>query len=529
MRPDLSLLVGCGLAAVTVTGLADTPPAADAGSAGPWETYNAGVCAYAAGEYALALDRWESLSQASLPRRLRLPVWFQLGNAQFRVGEPYAGTAPEQAAELWRRSVAAYETALTVAPRDPSSRHNLDLVRRRLALLLHQVGIKTFAASTNRPVDEAIPLIRESLTRLDEAVVHQPQDAAIRADRDRVEDAFRSRLLERAATAEQQADEQARARSEWSDYQAESRYRDALSDIAEASPPPRDDPPPGSTPPSEAGPQPGTDRPPSAAALDQAAAAAEQRVHQKLADLLTRMGQREQKEGQARSEWNPDEALGHFESALQRFVEAQSVQPEHEAARQGEREVRQAMEQLHVREGQDALRQGKEQLARQSPQAAPSLTTALENFEAARQLNPLNAAAEAGAEEARRLLPEALALAGQAQMQAGDRAADNNPGEALARYQESETDFQQALDMQPGQPQAQQGLEDLQPRLARMRAQVAQEAEQAARQAVRPNRPTPSLQDLLDQVTERDRPLNPDRERQRARNQPGERRNTRDW
>lgn len=362
-------------------------------------------------------------------------------------------------------------------------------------------------------MDEAVHRLRDATASLDEAVTHAPGDAQFRADRDRVERAFRERLLARAADAERRGDEDAKARNPWSDWQAEARYREALGDLAEASPPAASD---------AAAPRP-------TSLLDQTAAEARERVSQKLADLLTRMGQREQQEGRAQSEWNPDEALGHFEAALQHFEQAQAGRPGHEAAARGEREVRRAMEQLHVREGQDALRQGREQLARQSAQAAATLGTALGHFEAALGLHPLNGVAEAGAAEARKLLPEALALAGQAQMQAGERAESYSASSALAHYQEAENDFQQALALQPGRAQAECGLAEVEPRLARLRERVADEVRQATQQSPQPGRPPPTLESLLDQVSERDRPLNPERPRQPGRNQPGERRNFKDW
>jgi tetratricopeptide (TPR) repeat protein len=489
--------------------------AAPAASASPWAVYNAGVEAYAAREYTAALERWQELSLQALPRGLRLPVWFQLGNAHFRLGESREAEAPEEAVELWRRSVDAYRTGLTVRPGDPPTRHNLALVERRLAERLHQLGLEAFQNATGKPDETAIPLLETATTTLTEAVPLAPQDAGLRADRDRAEQALRERLLARATAAENRGDQEARQRNTWAERQAEEQYRQALEDVLSAQRPDPADP--------------RADASPEARKLDESAAAAEERVNRKLADLLTRMGQREQKEGQTQAEWNPDQALGEFEQALQHFEQAQEAQPEHAAARQGEREVRAAMEQLHMREGQDALKQGKEQLARQSPQAASSLGTALSNFEAAQALNPANAAAAAGAEEARRLLPEALALAGQAAMKQGERAEPYSAPDALTQYQEAEADFQQALALQPGQPQAQRGLEEVEPRLARLRERVAQEAQQAAQQASRPNRQPPTLQSLLDQVSERDRPPDPERERQRGQNRPGERKNPQDW
>lgn len=482
---------------VIVAASAEGGAAVQENSTSPWDRYNVGIEAYAAGEFVRAEAAWQDLALESLPRTLRRPVWFQLGNARFRLGEGLEPTAPEEAVELWRRSLESYRQALSLKPRDAAVRHNLGLVERRLATRLHALGLEAFNSAANKARDEAITLLRTAVTDLDEAALLAPGDSVIREDRDRARDTLRERLLDRAEQAERRGDEEARQQASWADRQAAERYHEALEDIRESS---------------------------SATTVPRAEQARE-RVTRKLADLLARMGQREQRAGQSLAQANPDEALDRFETALAHFQEAQSTQPGHAAAERGEREVRQAMQRLHVQEGQDALRQGREQLERGNPQAAPSLTTALGHFEAALSLNPNNVPAQKGADEARQLLPDALALAGENAMRAGDRAETADPGEALNQYQEAESNFQQALDQEPDHTRASQGLEALEPRLARMRQRLEQEGQQASAS----NRRTPSLDSLLDQVSEREPTPFEDRQRQPARNRPGERRQPRDW
>ncbi len=491
---------------------------AAAAAPSPWTNYNAAVLAYSRKDYAEALQRWQDLSLQPLPRGLRGPVWFQLGNAEFRLGEPLESNAPEQAAELWRRSCADYRVVLAATPRDAGARHNLALVERRLARLLHRLGMESFTAAKDKPPDAAINLLRASIEDLNEAVTLAPADPEMRTDRDKAEQALRERLVERARRAETKGDDSARQTNSWADRNAEEQYRAALEDLGDARREPANEAS-ARTP----------DSPPQPAALDQSIAQAEPRVNQKLADLLTRLGQREQKQGFAQAEWNPDQALDHYESALDRFQAAQQAQPNHEAAQRGEREVRAAREQLHVREGQDALKQGKAELAQQNPPAAPLLTTALGHYQAALELNENNAEARTGADEAQRLLPDALALAGQNEMRAGDRAERRSVSDALNRYQQAQTDFQQALALKPGQPQAGQGLREVEPKLARMHERMAKEADSLAQQNQPANRPPETLQSLLGQVNERERMPEADRQRQRARRDRNLRKNYPDW
>jgi tetratricopeptide (TPR) repeat protein len=481
------------------------PLAATAGD--PWGSYNTGVQAYAGHDFTNALQQWEDLSLAALPRRLQLPVWFQMGNTQFRLGEPLEQGQPEQAAELWRRSCEAYRTALLAKPRDEATRHNLALVQRRLANLTHRLGIEAFNAAQKQPLDTAIDRLHDSTENLKEAAALAPEDAAFRQDRDRAQQALRDRLMERARQAETQGDTAAAQRNQWADRNAEQSYRAALEDLATA-----------------AQPEAAESQP-----TDPQVQAAQGRVSQKLADLLTRKGQAEQKEGNQMAQYDPDQALDRLEAALQDFTAAQEVQPQHAAAQRGEREVRAALEQLQVKEGQEQLQQGREQLARQDPQAARSLNAALGHFEAALELKPTSAPAQKGAEEARQLLPAALALAGQNEMRAGDRAEPQSPSDALSRFQEAEKDFQQALEMQPGQPQAKQGLQEVEPKLARVREKVAKQAEAAAKQISPPNRRPPTLESLLGQVEQKEPLSESERQRQRARKDASPRKPYPDW
>jgi tetratricopeptide (TPR) repeat protein len=496
--------------------LAATPPSS-------WDSYNEGVRAYGAGHFDEAFQRWQDLTLQPLPRGLRSPVWFQLGNAQFRLGEPHETTEPEQAAEWWRRSLEAYRTVLQRVPHHTDARHNLELVQKRLARLLHRLGREAFDAAEKQSGDPAIDLLRLSTTQLAEAVSFAPEEPAMRLDRDRAENALRQRLLERAARSEAKGDQEAARNTTWNDTEAEDQYRTALEDLGDAVRRP--------TEPTDAAQREAAGKPSPSETLAASASQAEGRVRKKLSDLLTRMGQREQQTGNENAKWDTASALEPYEAALELFTEAQQVKADNEAAQRGEREVRAALEQLHVRLGQKELEEGRERLARKSPDAAPPLQTALGDFEAAQGLNPDNPQARAGAEEARRLLPQALVLAGQRSMAAGERNEAQRAAEALSQYQEAETAFQQALELKPDQAAARQGLQEVEPRIARLRDRVAREAEQAARQAGQPNRPPPTLQDLLGQVSERqhERQGEWDRRRQRGQKQTSPPRTTLDW
>ena len=484
----------------------------------PWQVYNAGVQAYAMGDYTNAFQKWQDLSIQEVPRSLRRPVWFQLGNGQFRMGEPLEQEFPEETVELWRRSCEAYRAVLLEKPRDEEARHNLEVVLRRLARLTHRLGMEAFRAAENKPIDDAIELLKASAGHLEEAASLAPEDRQITSDRDKARQALRDRLQERAKTAEQKGDESALQNNPWADRQAEDQYRAALGDLAEARRPVENPEP-----------ENAAQAPPPPEQTDRAIANAEERVSQKLADLLTRRGQREQQMGDQQAQNNPDQALNQYESALEDFQAAQEVKPEHAPAQNGEREVRKAMENLHLRAGREELKRGKEALAQQNPRAEPALNTALSHFESAMELNEENAEARAGAEEARRLLPEALNLAGKSELNAGDRAEPRSATEAMSHYQEAEQDFRQSLELKPGQPPAKKGLEEAEEKLARARERAAKEAEAIAQASQPSNQPPIALPSLLGRVGEKQRLPEADRQRQPGQKNTGPGRNHADW
>jgi tetratricopeptide (TPR) repeat protein len=482
----------------------------------PWRSYNQGVEAYAKGDYAVAFQLWQNLSIQKLPTALQRQVWFQLGNVQFHLGEPLEHGSPEDAAELWRRSCEAYRSVLRIKPRDREARHNLEFVQRRLALLTHRLGMEAFRATDGKDLDTAIDLLRTSTGHLEEAANLSPEDLQIALDRTQVVQTLRQRLKDRAEAVETKGDDYVRQTNSWADDQAEAAYEAALQDLGDAGRP--------------SSPQAGTSAShPGPDALEQSVAEAENRVHEKLSQLLTRKAKSEQKQGNEQEALNPDQALAHYENALDLYRAAQEAQPSNVEAKTGEREVRLAMEKLYVREGTAELQRGKDALKLQSPRAAEALSTALSHYESALQLNEHNTEARNGAGEARRLLPEALVLAGNAELKAGERAEPQSATEALSRYQEAEKDFQQSLELEPGQPSAKKGLREVEEKLARVRKKAAEEAEIAAL-AGQPQSGRPkSLESLLGLVEERERQPESDRRRQRGQRNTGPGKSHGDW
>ena len=213
---------------------------------------------------------------------------------------------------------------------------------------------------------------------------------------------------------------------------------------------------------------------------DQAAKEGEKRVEDKLANLFDKAGRKDQQQAQQMAQNQPNQAVEKFEQALENFQEAQAIQPDHADAKAGEKEVRDQLEALHLDQGDQQAKQGEQQAQRNPEQAAENLLSALQNFEAAQALDPQNGEIKPRIDKVEAQLPELLTKLGQQQQKQGDQAEQRKQDEnALANFEKAEASFGKAQDMAPSNEAAKQGQQQVQDALARLRQQMAQKAEQS--------------------------------------------------
>jgi tetratricopeptide (TPR) repeat protein len=208
---------------------------------------------------------------------------------------------------------------------------------------------------------------------------------------------------------------------------------------------------------------------------DEAAKSGEKRVQEKLANLLAKAGRQNQEKGEQLAERQPDTAVDRFEQALENFQEALAVQPEHADAKAGEKEVREQLENLHLQQGDQQAQRGEQQMQRAPEQAAENLLNALDNFQAAQALDPGNGEIQPRIEKVEGMLPDLLTQLGQKEQQQGEKAEQQgNAEQAIENFQQAESNFAQAQEIQPGNQAAQEGQQKAQAALARLQQQLAQ-------------------------------------------------------
>jgi len=100
--------------------------------------YNEGTSLYRNHDYEGAAQALvKSLSSSELPLQQR--AYYNLGNANYRLGESQLKQEPQRAQETWEAASKNYQNALDLNPADADARYNLNLVKQQLDELKKQL------------------------------------------------------------------------------------------------------------------------------------------------------------------------------------------------------------------------------------------------------------------------------------------------------------------------------------------------------------------------------------------------------
>lgn len=467
--------------------------------ADPWLQYNEGVAAYAARDYERADQLWQELATRDLPPKLRDRVWVQIGNVFFRRGEPLEHSDPQTTLQLWEQSREAYRIYLVNEPKDKVVRHNLKVVELRLSRLHARLAAELLrnAQKQNR-LENQIQLLQAALDHQRTAEHLDPDNPERRQERQNTERELSARFTQKAERQEQKADS-ALAKSNppsWERQQAMKELRKALSDFQEAR------------------------------ALDpsnQKAEQGEQRVQEKLAQLLAQEGRQLQQEARQTAPHNPDEAIDKYEQALEKYEQALDLNRNHQMAQQGAEEVKQALENLHMQRGDQQAQEGERQQNRDLAQATQQMLSAMRHYQEALEINPENTAAPPKIAALQQKLPALLNELGERERQRSAQEEAKSLERAIAHMEKAATSFQRSQEVRPeNNEQARMGEEQARQELARLRQQMAARNPQKPdpqQKSEKPNRDQQeSFWSLLHQVKDEDK----QREYEQARRAPTE-------
>jgi hypothetical protein len=478
----------------------------------PWQAYNTAVIAYAARDYPRANEIWQELAARQLPPALRDQVWIQIGNVSFRQGESLEASAPEDALPQWEQSREAYRIVLSARPRDKSAAHNMKVVELKLAKLHARFGDRLYQESQKKPIQEAIEKLQAARDHHRLAQDLDPANEQFKSALLQTERQLSGKFMEKGSREEKKADA-VLAKSqpgEWETNQAVENLNTALADFQEAF---------------------------NVDSQNSEAAQAEKRVKNKLAALLTKQGRYLQ--GQARAEENDniERAIERYEESLGKFEEALSTKAGFEDAAKGEKEVKEALEKLHLKEGDRLAEDGRAEVPSRPDQAAEKMLDALGHYQEARSINPENPVIPPKIERLQKELPDLLVSLGKKEQK---RAADAEPKsveKAVAHLEKAATSFEMAQELDQKSQEAKQGQDKVQQDLARLRDKMSPKpGEKGKEPGQNPSKQKQDsdkagFQSLLDEVKnpEKQREYDESRRHQPQKYDPSQNRNYKNW
>jgi Ca-activated chloride channel homolog len=99
--------------------------------------FNLGAAAYKSGDYAAAAQSFAKAMKTD-DLRLQQDDYYNLGNAQYRIGQKTEQANTQETIKSWEQAVQSYEAALQLKANDADAKYNRDLVKRKLEALKKQ-------------------------------------------------------------------------------------------------------------------------------------------------------------------------------------------------------------------------------------------------------------------------------------------------------------------------------------------------------------------------------------------------------
>lgn len=446
----------------------------------PWLNYNFGVALYAQKNFDEAEKVWQELASAPLPKDLQDKVWTQIGNVSFRKGESYEESSPENALPFYEQSREAYRIAIATKPKDKVAVHNLKVVELRLAKLHSRLAKRLLSDTKNKSLKETIEKLQAALDHQRTAKDLDPKNEEYATDVADTEKRLSQKFTEKARQEEQRADSVVNNPSpqNWEREQAIKQLETALSDYREAG------------------------------ALDQQnteAMQGEQRVIEKLSNLLTRTAQQLHAEADREKSWNPEDAISKYERAIEKYDEALQMKENNEVAKTGREEAEKFLEQLYMQQGDKLAEQGRKKIQNNPAEAAENMMNALHNYEQALEINPNNTEAPPKISALEKELPPLLMALGEREQQRAAQAEPKSPEKAVAHLEKAASSYEMVQQIDENNEQAKQRAAQVQKDMLRLREQLAKQAQQQLQQQQKQPHYVQSFQTMLGWVKNDDK------------------------
>jgi len=418
----------------------------DKSPADPLLAYNYGLTLYQAGQFEEAIVVFQNLKNTAEDDTVRAKALFQLGNAQFRLGQKL-GTQPAAALSM-ERAMEFYDEMLTVKS-SSDGRQNRDAAKQALQGILKQI-----AADRLKSADEQIKrndttrlsrTLSEALDAQEKIVALEPKDQQAAKDAEDTKKRLVDSLLNDAAKHSAETDKiEAQKGPDW---QIMNRRNQALEMLREAD---------------------------AHAPNDKRVADAIQQEQTKISNYLTKKAEEKMapafaKEKRQNGDWDA------LERGRQELTQALDLDKNNTRAAELKQKAEEIIEKETAEAGKQALASAeKSGDARNRLRAA---TNAADLFQRAQSVNPDNQTARDGLDKLAKLLPELHAAAAQLDLAEGKKtlAADKSQAglkKAVGSLEAASQNFARAEAMQPGDQDVRQGLQEAQRLLSESRDQL---------------------------------------------------------
>jgi len=224
-------------------------------------------------------------------------------------------------------------------------------------------------------------------------------------------------------------------------------------------------------------------------------------VESELAKLHVRLAKRLIQESQ--KEWDTKKAIEKLQAALDHQTAAKALQPENHELNQEIKKTEELLAQKFTQKAADEEKNADNLLNKPDPNqwerknAEEKLTTALADFQEAKQLDPQNRKAEEGEKRVQEKLANLLTEEGRQLAESARGQQDKQAQEAIEKFEKALDKFEEALNQQPDHPEAKAGEEQVIEELEQLHIKEGDRLAQLGERDVK-NRPAQAAEEKLD-------------------------------
>lgn len=434
--------------------------------------YNYGVAAYAAKQYQEAADAFSEVC-VSPDKKLRGQALTQLGNTHYRIGETVSKSWNRNGAVVaWERSVEYYKSANDEKPTKTTEK-NLKVATDQLEKLLLDIGDKSVIEATKA---QNLQAQIANLTKAHEAyekVTHlKPENEDAKRKLDDTAERLANKLTEQARALREKSEKTAEGKNQLAEQEKLNVQASQSYDKARELAP---------------------DNKPLAEEHD----AFKKQVADKMTDAAQALA------GQALEPKPEPPKMGDLkkkqeglQKALDQTAKALAFDEQNERAQTLQEKVLKNLEETHLAIAEMSMAAGEQNEARkQAENAAENFNGAMQNFQKALAINPDNAKAEQGLEQAQEKLAKNMAEVGKKEMaqvgvvppaKKGEPPPKTDPvsrlREDIGHLEKAAQNFAQADALAPGENDAQSLHDEATDQLTALRNQLDKAQAEAGNQ-----------------------------------------------